>query len=359
MTDLKQDTRHSSPGSKASGDKMEIVKLLVIALLCSGLGFALVYIFFGPPIQGRVETGQTALSGELSTTDSATDALAASSFEAETVAMADTEGARGSRYAPEGAGPGYGVQEEDSSSPVTADRTQPVASTLAASVDRGALPPVVPPGKIPEGVAVDGNAFYVKCWDKAGTELEAESCDKLDLLEKRFSTRLYVVDKCRIEVAGAEAAGKLSLGVEVDFSTLSVSFWSGPSSNLPSADAVAQCLRSELRGLPVDGVPHKQGRYRMFFTVLFGKKLIQTAADKTPQSVIGKTDAKAAPAPKGKTVKVTMDRVRVRKSPVDGEEIGRISSGNEVRLLSRKDDWCRVLTPAGNEGWMICDALGL
>jgi hypothetical protein len=358
MTDRKEDTRNPSPGSKAGGDKLEIVKLLVIAVLCSGLGFALVYIFFGPPIQGRVETGQTALSDQRSTLASATDVLAAPPLEAEPVAMADTEETRGSRYAPEGAGPGYGVQEEIPLPPA-ADMAQPLAPTLGASVDRGSLPPVVPPGKTPEGVAVDGNAFYVKCWDKAGAALETESCDKLDLLEKRFSTRLYVVDKCRLEAAGAEAAGKLSLGVEVDFSTLSVSFWSGPSSNLPSADAVAQCLRTELRGLPVDGVPHKHGKYRMFFTVLFGKKFVQAASDKTPQSVAGKTDAKSAPARKGKTVKVALDRVRVRKSPVDGEEIGRISSGNEVQLLGRKEEWCRVLTPAGNEGWMICDALEL
>ncbi|MCK9463885.1 MAG: SH3 domain-containing protein [Proteobacteria bacterium] len=49
----------------------------------------------------------------------------------------------------------------------------------------------------------------------------------------------------------------------------------------------------------------------------------------------------------------------MRKTPVDGEIIGKIGQGNQVRLLKQKEGWCQIVTPTGNEGWMICDALGL
>ncbi|MCU0664516.1 MAG: SH3 domain-containing protein [Myxococcota bacterium] len=372
-----QEPRRPSGSSKARGDKFEIVKFLLIALVCFGVGFALVYVFFGPPVQGQVASAPQQAESQASA-DIAADGPLPTSAEVAPQALPGVPTGQVARYAPEGAGPGYevgAVAAAPSVQPVEAVPGAPLASpnaeerpSTAASdapaVDRGALPPAVPPGKTPPGMAVDGSAFYVKCWDGSATEIKGESCDRLDLFEKRFGTRLYVVDKCRVEKAGAEAVGKLSLGVEVDFSALSISVWNGPSSDLPSADEVARCLKTELRGLPVDGVPHKNAKYRMFFTVLFGKKALNAMADKPPQTTANKGEPskpEGAPASgrKGKTIKVVKDKVRVRKTPVDGEEIGKISAGNEVQFLGRKGDWCEVVTPAGNEGWMICDALGL
>ena len=61
----------------------------------------------------------------------------------------------------------------------------------------------------------------------------------------------------------------------------------------------------------------------------------------------------------GRIVAVIKDRVRVRKSPIDGEILGLISSGNRVLLVEEVDGWCHVKTRRGNEGWMVCWALAL
>lgn len=360
MTDQVKEARGPSVKKATKGDTFEILRVLLIAVVSFGVGFALIYLFFGPSSPGGESAAGAQIEDETETsTESA--ATAAPDVQAEPVQAPSLD--QVARYAPQGAGPGYELGSGAAPPPAVGDPNvvgQPVMAAEEPVIDRAALPAAVPPGKTPEGMAVDGDAFYLKCWDSAGVELKGEACDQLNLLEKRFATRLYVIDKCRIDLAGAVATGKLSLGMEVDFTTLSVSFWNGPSSDLPSADDIARCLKTELRGLPIDGVPHKNAKYRMFFTVLFGNKALKAAADKPPQAVPSKP-AQTAPtsAKKGKTVKVIKDRVRVRKTPVDGEEIGKIGVDNEVQFLGRQGEWCEVVTPAGNQGWMICDALGL
>ena len=219
----------------------------------------------------------------------------------------------------------------------------------------------MPPGKTPDNVALDGGAFYLKCWDKNGAATQGASCDKLSVLEKRVATRLYVVDRCKKKHSGEKSAGKLSLGVEVDFDKSSVNYWNGPSSTLENAAKTATCLRTELNGLPIRGAAHKYSRYRMFFTVLFGdaKSIAASKAASDKEASSGKDEKSdaAKTGGKGKLVKVLKDQVRVRKTPVDGEVIGKIGKDNEVRLLQKKGEWCKVLTPNNNEGWMICEAL--
>jgi uncharacterized protein YgiM (DUF1202 family) len=82
---------------------------------------------------------------------------------------------------------------------------------------------------------------------------------------------------------------------------------------------------------------------------LFGNTTKKTAVPGTKVALKGK----------GRLVDVIKDRVRVRKKAVDGEIIGKISSGNQVRLIGKKGAWCNVVTPNNNEGWMICNALSL
>lgn len=305
------------------GDKLEVIKILVLAVISFGLGFALVFLFLRP---GSSEDEPEDL-------DLAPDQGA-------TVAQHESGGGAG--YAPtEPAGGGGYAPTEPSG-----------AGETDEGPDEGAAPPELKPGKTPEGVLLDGDAYYLKCWDSDGVEHAGKECDKLSVLEKRFSTRLYVIDKCRRDKAGDSAAGKLSVAMEVDFQQMSISFWSGASSDIKNAAGIGTCLRTSMSGLPVHGVDHKNARYRIFFTVLFGS----AAAKKGKQEA-----AKAAKfvAGKGKLVDVVKDRVRVRKSPKDGDIIGKISSGNQVRLLEKKQGWCHIVTPNKNDGWMICDALDL
>lgn len=315
-------------------DKIEVIKVLVIAVLSFVVGFALVILFLRPTAPSSAQT-QPDEETEVPT-ESTGDETPASADEQEAANKTDSLSETGGGYAPE--------PEAEQAGDETGDE----AGDEGAASSEGEAPSEVPPGRTPEGITLDGDAFYLKCWDASGEELPGSACDRLEVLEKRFSTRLYVVDKCRQKSAGDKAQGKLSLGVEVDFDKMSLSYWNGASSEIEGAGKIATCLRTELAGLPIHGFDHKYERYRIFFTVLFGKGDAK-AAKKEAES--------KKPAGKGKMAEVTMDRVRVRKEPVDGEVIGKISTGNQVKLLERKGGWCKIITPNGNEGWMTCEAL--
>jgi hypothetical protein len=311
------DSRVSSASSGRRNDRAEVVKVLVLAIVSFLAGFGLVFLFLTPP------------SGGAEAMDAVEEPLTAARTPPAPAA------------APE-------VREE------------PESSTDAATAAEGSAParsegdalPEVPPGKTPDGVSLDGGAFVLKCWGDDGVEIAGDGCDRLDLLEKRFSTRLYVIDECRRKAAGETASGKLSVAAEVDFQKAAVSFWNGASSDIREATAIGTCLRERLAGLPLGGIEHRHARYRLFFTVLFGD-----AAAKKQEAEAAK--AAAFVAGKGRLVNVVKDRVRVRKAPLDGEILGRVGSGSQVRLLEQKEDWCHVITPNRNEGWMTCDALEL
>ncbi|NLN62245.1 MAG: SH3 domain-containing protein [Myxococcales bacterium] len=316
---MEENAKQTAPPPNTKHDRIEVLRILGLALLSFVAGFALIYFLLKPDAPPSADgLGEGAPTADAPPSQVHSGAPDASPDE---VAISDD-----------------GVEMGD------------------AAPDAGDAPPEVPPGKTPDNIALDGSAYYLKCWDAAGAEYPGADCDKLDILEKRFSTRLYVVEKCRADVAPKATSGKLSIAAEVDFSRDRISFWNGASSDIADAAAIGQCLRTALAGLPIHGIQNKHARYRLFFTVLFGK----TAAQAQPAA-----DAKApapaadAPKPKGRQVNVKLDKVRVRRAPVDGEIIGRINSGNQVTLIGQKGGWCQVYTPAGNEGWMTCDALEL
>jgi len=340
-----------APRGKPKGDTVEIVKVLVLALGSFVIGFALVLVFLRQPSDSGDAETQPA--------ETPTETAAGTASQPPPTALPAAGGAalKDAGPAPAAAGGyeavgGYGAPAD--------------GAAAGGAQAEGDAPPEVPPGKTPNGVLLDGDAFYLKCWDDAGVERKGTDCDRLEVFERRFSTRLYVIDKCRVDAASANAEGKLSVASEVDFQAGKVSFWNAPSSDVPNAAQVGSCLRGALSGLPIQGIAHKYARYRLFFTVLFGKAAAKKAAEIAKAEGAQKTEEKPGakatdkpPAGKGKVVKVVKDKVRVRKAPVDGEIIGKISQGNEVRLLKQKEGWCQVVTPSGNEGWMICDALGL
>jgi len=359
---------------KAKGDKLEIVKVLVLALVSFLAGFALVLIFLrGPSDSGGDGVNEAAEApAALGPTAPPAPAPSAAAATATPAPEAAPEAAPAAQpvEAPAATGgyepaatatggyeptPAVAATAETGAAPSEGDA---VASTAAASADEGSAPAEVPPGKTPDGMALDGEAFYLKCWDDGGVEHKGAECDRLGVFEKRFATRLYVVDKCRVDAASAAAEGKLSVAAEVDFAASKVSFWNAPSSDIQNAAQIGSCLRGALTGLPIQGIEHKFARYRVFFTVLFGKQAAKKASAAEPAKTETAQGAKP-PAGKGKLVEVKKDKVRVRKTPVDGEVIGKIGQGNQVRLLKQKDGWCQIVTPSGNEGWMICDALGL
>lgn len=233
----------------------------------------------------------------------------------------------------------------------------PVATT--GKEPRKSSVPAVPPGETPDGVSQTTEPHYLKCWDNTGIENDGEKCDRLLKLENRFTERLYVVDECKNKEAGEATTGKLVIASEVNFDSGNISFWNGAASDIRNASNIGDCLRNQLAGLPLEAIGHTFSRYRIFFTVEFGspRRSATVASTDTPA---GNVDTPSAPPPgEGKMVDVIKDRVRVRKLPVNGEPIGKISSGNQVRLLKQENGWCNIVTPNNNEGWMICTALQL
>ena len=325
------------------GEKIEVVKILILAVVSFVLGFGLVIFFLSPDDVGH--------AGETLSSEETAESAAAPKEESEPKEIPDTAGGAG--YAPsQTAGENPLMAGLDNGS--SGDNGAGKDNDMPSAQDEADTPVEVPPGRTPEGTTLDGNAFYLKCWNSDGEETPGSGCDPLTVLEKRFSTRLYVVDKCKQAHAGAKAEGKLSIGMEVDFDADSVSFWNGASSTVENAGKVSTCLRNELKGLPIHSVKHKHSKYRLFFTVLFGK-----STDKAPPSSASEANADepAKPVAKGKMKEVIMDRVRVRKAPETGAIIGKISSGNQVTLIGKKGDWCEIITPNNNQGWMICEAL--
>ncbi|MCK9460483.1 MAG: hypothetical protein M0R80_12670, partial [Proteobacteria bacterium] len=298
------DDGKDAPTGKPKGGRGEVVKVLVLALVSFLAGFALVLVFLRQPSDTAEDEPQPAAAAAPAATQAAEQPAP---------------------LAPPPATGGYGPQDAGP------------APAAAGAASEGDAPPEVPPGKTPDGMALDGEAFYLKCWDDAGVERKGADCDRLEVFEKRFSTRLYVVDKCRIEAASASAEGKLSVASEVDFQASRVSFWNAPSTDLPNAAQIGSCLRGALAGLPIQGIEHKHARYRIFFTIQFGKGAVKKVAQEAKPADAKPTDAPAAG--KGKLVTVTKDKVRVRKTPVDGEIIGKIGQGNQVRLLKQKEGW--------------------
>ena len=225
----------------------------------------------------------------------------------------------------------------------------------AASSDSGSSP------SIATGTA-EGAEFiswlYRKCWDTEGRERHAEACDRLPKLEQRIDDRMATIGSCKKEFSGAGTAGLLDLMIEIDIRTDLVSVWNGVDSTLPFANPTVGCVAKALRHMPLSALAAPFERYQMETTIEFKRPEKQTHE----QPVHHATEDLAADLRiAGIPAVVKNDKVRVRKSPVDGEIIGLISAGNTVSIIEQtmKDDaeWCRVLTPRKNIGWMVCWSL--
>ena len=198
----------------------------------------------------------------------------------------------------------------------------------------------------------------ITCWDATGFPNAAETCGELSELRDVIEKRLYVVDQCRKQIAGDYATGHLDLGMELDFEGGSLSFWSKPTTRIPKGVNIAECMTAELKGMSLGELGPKFARYHFALTVAFGRPGDAVAAV-NPKASLKRGDVTPEQIEQGRIVAVIRDRVRVRKAPIDGEILGKISSGNRVLLIEESDGWCHVKTPRGNIGWMVCWALAL
>jgi hypothetical protein len=154
--------------------------------------------------------------------------------------------------------------------------------------------------------------------------------------------------------ANGERATGLPFFIEADFVSDSLSFWIDQGIGVKTKTAILACVSDTLSNMSIGKVPHKHSRYRLEGEVKF--KGTQTAkilpgALPTSEKEMVKLEKALAEA---KQVDVVRERVRVRKSPVDGEIIGFISKPAKVELIEKSDEWCLVKTKRGNVGWMVC-----
>lgn len=205
-----------------------------------------------------------------------------------------------------------------------------------------------------------------RCWSADGTELPGHQC-AAPALTAALAEELYrALDACRRAVAGEGARGVLALGVEASLDRGRTSLWLEPGADLAQSQDIIECVRlpwgANLRGIQVP-----QARYHIALRLVFPPEspvLVASDAAGVAKLEPSQTDATAVSATpeattRGELVPVISQRVRVRRQPSEeGEVIGRISSPAEVVVLERQGDWCRVMTPNRNEGWMVCWTLG-
>ncbi len=227
---------------------------------------------------------------------------------------------------------------------------KPIPQETAAEAPTTA--PEVPPDDPPDTIAIEEEIQITRCFDATGFPRDNARCGTLSNLTETLTERLYVAEKCRAATLGEHPGGLLELGMELDFQRGSLSFWSTPNSRIPKTDELVSCLNTELEGFPLKDLAPRFARYHLLLALRFGRPGATSAVSTGTVSPSEPVDMN-----QGRIVSVIKDRVRVRKKPIDGEIMGKISSGNRVLLLAEAEGWCYVKTPRGNVGWMVCWAL--
>jgi hypothetical protein len=207
-----------------------------------------------------------------------------------------------------------------------------------------------------KGISLDPPLTPLGCWDSRGFEHEADKCDSLFALNQVLKSKLDLFLTCRDRLDASTASGKMTFYLEADFIRDAMSFWVDSGAGLKNKADIVTCVAEALKGLSIQKLPHRHARYRMKGQVRFegarGQAAnIPTGSAPANQIAMEKLEKALATA---KEVAVVKERVRVRKSPVDGEIIGFISQPAKVQLLEKSDEWCLVKTKRGNVGWMVC-----
>lgn len=234
-----------------------------------------------------------------------------------------------------------------------------VSSPAAASAETVALPPKAPvasasaaPGD--SRIAV-GHGAILHCRDQG--EDVAEDCGSLEF-DPVAVPRIKALAQCP---AAAGAAGKLSIGFDVDFRRKEVRLMSGKSTTLPKerADALLKCADTAFDKVSLAEIPHKHRRYLIFYTASFGAsdKVAEPAAEK-PAAEGPAAGTTTSESPASGLATVVWDVVLVRDAPKTGTVVGRIMRGSRVKVIAHQGEWFRVAF-GGTEGWVYRGTIGL
>ena len=226
---------------------------------------------------------------------------------------------------------------------------QPAPSAAPALVNPT---PVQPPPPKPEPVdrVRVSEPHVTSCRNGAGERLEA--CDKPDV--DRFArARLQSLASC---TGAAKAAGTLSVGIDLDFSTKKVSLLKGKSTTLADDDANAliACARAGFEAVSLDDVEHTAERYTVFYRV-------ELLPAPPPAPVAAAAEDAGAEGEASGRATVLWEVAILRGSPSkDAEIVARVLQGTRLVVTGRQADWYKVKYDArGKEGWVYRTAIGL
>lgn len=176
--------------------------------------------------------------------------------------------------------------EEREAAPLLAVAPRPAETAMPGTAARTALPGTAEPSPEPApdttadsgeatpgptaapGVALRaraGDLYYWRCWDDGRDDpLPTEHCERLRAIEPMVADQLDAVASCARERGGGP--GKLSLGLELNFTTNSIRYWGGRSSTIANAADVAGCVRNRWR-IDMASIRHQHSRYTIFVPV--------------------------------------------------------------------------------------------
>jgi len=232
----------------------------------------------------------------------------------------------------------------------------PGVAETPSTLSRAAASAAAVPASSSEPKIFVGPGVIVSCRD--ASEDINEDCGALEL-DPVAVPRIKALAHCP---AATGAAGKLSIGFDVDFRRKSVRILAGKSSTLTRerAEALVKCVDSAVDRVTLAEIPHKHRRYLVFYAANFAGsgKSGEPFHDK-PAAVEGPVaGTTTSETPASGIATVAWDVVLVRDAPKTGAVVGRVMRGSKVKVMAHQGEWYRVQF-GSIEGWVYRGTIGL
>lgn len=213
-----------------------------------------------------------------------------------------------------------------------------------------------------------GKGSIIGCKTDDGDNRKGRDCGTVGSLDLVVLPRIKKLTSC----AGAEGqSGKLSVVVTADFATGRFTHDVGKSSTVGNLEAIGACLKTNLTGVSVSGIPHEHPRYTVAYTAVFTSEPKEAKQpERNAKDGNEKGDAPAAaepptpaptptPAASGEAT-VAWEVALVRDTPKTGQVVGRLPRGTKVKLGSLKDGWYAIKFGDGfaTDGWVYRGSIG-
>jgi hypothetical protein len=179
--------------------------------------------------------------------------------------------------------------------------------------------------------------------------------------------------------AAAGAAGRLSLGLDIDFHRRSARVLKGKKTTLPAevAAGLVRCASSAFEKAPLYDVHHEQRRYSIYYAADFAtagagtksnegaaRSVANAASSANEPSNTPPESASASPSPVQNetpingSATIAWNVAVLRDAPKGSSIVGRAHQGAKAKLLGRQRDWYHVRVN-GAEGWVWRGAVGM